>query len=67
MTSETLHPNTDGSEGVINKHTFTAAGDKTENKWEVWDGYCKEFKADQYKLGIWTVLKALKFHQFEQE
>ena len=67
MTSETLHPNADKSEAVLNKHTFTDADGKTQAKWEVWDGHAKETRVEAFKWGIWSVIKAIKFHQFEQE
>ena len=68
MTSESLFPNSDKSEGVNHRYTFSSNGESnTDVKWECWDGMQKEMKVEQFKWGIWTVLKAIKFHQFEQE
>jgi len=46
MTCETLHQNTDKTEGLVAKSVFKGAGGNTSNAWEVWAGAGKEFKVE---------------------
>ena len=70
MTTEALLANTDGSEGIMESHKFWADPDNlefTKNELQSWISFDKGLKLEQYKFGIASTLKAMKFAQFEQE
>lgn len=66
MTAEIIGQNTDGTEQLIDRHTFVAKNDNVENTFETFSGRGNSFKVEQYKGGIMKTLQAIKFHQMDK-
>ena len=61
MEAEAIAANSDGSEALLEKTTFTKDGSKTPSLLQVFMGANKSTKVDVFKRNILTNLKAMKF------
>ena len=67
MSCEIIHPNSDRSEGVLVKDTYTKQGDDTHAQREVFHTELKHDLLEEYKHELARVVKGWKFYGFEKE
>ena len=66
MKCENIGFNTDGSETLIDLYTFTKVNqNETDSELQVFEGFDKSFKIENYKNSIAKLIQSIKFQAYE--